>query len=311
MQHQSLSGSVSGIKPEKSWRVWWMLTRPHTLTAAFVPVTLGTVLALQTGRIDIWLFIAMLVASILIQIGTNLFNEYFDFVRGLDNENSVGIGGAIVRHGMRPKTVLYTAYGLFAVSVLLGVYICMSSSWWLALIGLVCMAVGYLYTGGPLPISYTPFGEIMSGVFMGMIIILISYYIQTGELTWNVFLISLPITILVGGINLSNNIRDLAGDKENGRKTLPILAGRKNAVHILSWAFIISYLLIGLYIVMGIVTVWSAIVLLSLPKPVKAIKEFKAKEKPAELLIAMKSTAQTNTFFGLLLAIGVLIHHFV
>lgn len=89
------------------------------------------------------------------------------------------------------------------------------------------------------------------------------------------------------------------------------MAGRKNAVHILSWAFIISYLLIGLYIVMGIVTVWSAIVLLSLPKPVKAIKEFKAKEKPAELMIAMKSTAQTNTFFGLLLAIGVLIHHFV
>ena len=89
------------------------------------------------------------------------------------------------------------------------------------------MAVGYLYTGGPFPISYTPFGEIMSGVFMGMVIILISYYIQTGGLTWNVFLISLPITILVGGINLSNNIRDLVGDKENGRKTLPILAGRK------------------------------------------------------------------------------------
>lgn len=226
MQHQSLSGSVSEIKPEK-WRVWWMLTRPHTLTAAFVPVTLGTVMSLESGKIDIWLFLAMLAASILIQIGTNLFNEYFDFVRGLDNENSVGIGGAIVRYGMKPKTVLYLAYGLFGAAVLLGLYICASSSWWLALIGLICMAVGYLYTGGPFPISYTPFGEIMSGVFMGMVIILISYYIQTGGLTWNVFLISLPITILVGGINLSNNIRDMVGDKENGRKTLPILAGRK------------------------------------------------------------------------------------
>lgn len=73
---------------------------------------------------------------------------------------------------------------------------------------------------------------------MGMVIILISYYIQTGGLTWNVFLISLPITILVGGINLSNNIRDMVGDKENGRKTLPILAGRKNAVQILSWVLL-------------------------------------------------------------------------
>ena len=69
----------------------------------------------------------MLAASILIQIGTNLFNEYFDFVRGLDNENSVGIGGAIVRYGMKPKTVLYLAYGLFGAAVLLGVYICASS----------------------------------------------------------------------------------------------------------------------------------------------------------------------------------------
>lgn len=116
------------------------------------------------------------------------------------------------------------------------------------------MAVGYLYTGGPFPISYTPFGEIMSGVFMGMVIILISYYIQTGGLTWNVFLISLPITILVGGINLSNNIRDLVGDKENGRKTLPILAGRKNAVQILSWVFAVSYILIGIYIGFEIVS---------------------------------------------------------
>ncbi|MED2930544.1 UbiA family prenyltransferase, partial [Bacillus swezeyi] len=153
------------------------------------------------------------------------------------------------------------------------------------------------------------FGEIMSGVFMGMMIILISYYIQTGGLAWNVFLISLPITILVGGINLSNNIRDLVGDKENGRKTLPILAGRKNAVQILSWVFIVSYLLIGLYIVFGIISFWSCLVLLSLPKPIKAIKEFKVKEKPADLMVAMKSTAQTNTFFGLLLALALAIQY--
>lgn len=131
---------------------------------------------------------------------------------------------------------------------------------------------------------------------MGLGIILISFYIQTGTLTSKAVLISLPISILVGAILLSNNIRDLDGDKENGRKTLAILAGRKAAVNILLSMFVISYVLIFVYIFMDIVGLWSLLVLLSVPKAYTAIKEFKQKEKPIELMNAMKSTAQTNTF---------------
>ncbi|MFV1458107.1 1,4-dihydroxy-2-naphthoate polyprenyltransferase, partial [Bacillus mycoides] len=154
------------------------------------------------------------------------------------HEGSVGIGGAIVRDGIQPKTVLNLAFGFFGIAILLGVYICINSSWWLAAIGLVCMAVAYLYTGGPLPIAYTPFGELTAGLFMGVIIIGISFFIQTGTVTSEVILLSIPSSILIGAILLANNIRDLDGDKENGRKTLAILVGRERAVGVLASMFI-------------------------------------------------------------------------
>lgn len=107
-------------------RILWRLTRPHTLTASFVPVLLGTVLAMFYVKVDFLLFLAMLFSCLWIQIATNLFNEYYDFKRGLDTEDSVGIGGAIVRHGMKPKTILRLALGSYAIALVLGVYICIS-----------------------------------------------------------------------------------------------------------------------------------------------------------------------------------------
>ncbi|WP_282173537.1 1,4-dihydroxy-2-naphthoate polyprenyltransferase [Cytobacillus firmus] len=288
----------------KNWRVWWQLTRPHTLTAAFVPVLLGTALAMELTEINFSLFIAMLAASLLIQAATNMFNEYYDFKRGLDTEDSVGIGGAIVREGIKPKTVLNLAFGLYGISILLGFYICMNTSWWIAAIGLASMAVGYLYTGGPLPIAYTPFGELFAGFFMGMLIILISFYIQAGTVTATSVLVSFPILILVGAILLANNIRDLDGDKEFGRKTLAILLGKKGAINLLAGMFIVSYAWVFILIAMSIITPWLAIVVLSAPKAIKATKGFIGNTLPMQMMPAMKATAQTNTIFGFLLSVG-------
>ncbi|WP_191555792.1 1,4-dihydroxy-2-naphthoate polyprenyltransferase [Metabacillus idriensis] len=299
--------TVPSIKPDKSWKVWWMLLRPHTLSAAFIPVTIGTVLALNEGQVHILLFLAMLIASILIQAATNMFNEYFDFKRGLDNENSVGIGGAIVRNGVKPKTVLNLAFAFFAVAALLGVYICMTSTWWIAVIGLICMATGYFYTGGPMPIAYTPFGELVAGFFMGMVIILLAYYIQTGTISPISIIISIPIAFLVGNIMLSNNIRDLDGDKENGRKTLAILIGRKKAIIFLASMFAASYAVILIMIALGHLSFWALLVLISTPKAYSAVKKFVGKSLPLEMMPAMKATAQTNIQFGFLLALGLFI----
>lgn len=299
----SSSPSVTG----SDWRVWWQLTRPHTLTAAFAPVLLGTALAIETSGIHWGLFLAMLIASLLIQAATNMFNEYYDYVRGLDNENSIGIGGAIVRHGIKPKTVLNLAFSLYGISVLLGVYICMNSSWWVAAVGVISLSAGYLYTGGPLPIAYTPFGELVAGFFMGVLIILISFYIQTGTITETSVLVSVPSFLLVGAILLANNIRDLDGDKEFGRKTLAILLGRTGAIRLLAGMFIVSYgWVIGL-IIAGVVSPWLALVALSIPKAIKATKGFIGKSNPLQMMPAMAATAQTNTIFGFLLSIGIFI----
>jgi 1,4-dihydroxy-2-naphthoate polyprenyltransferase len=311
LRREIMQTEYDGLPLKRTWKIWWELIRPHTLTAAFVPVLLGTVIALLEDGVNWLLFAAMMIASILIQAATNLFNEYYDFKRGLDTEESVGIGGGIVRHGMTPRLIMNLALGMYAIALIIGIYICAASSWWLAAVGLVCMLVGYLYTGGPLPISYTPFGELFSGLFMGFLIILIAFFIQTGDVSSTAILIAIPSGILVGLINLSNNLRDHDGDKAHGRKTMPVVMGRKNALTFMAIMFAFSYLwLVGL-VLTGSVTAWILLAFLSIPKAMAAIKGFVGKTQPITMVPAMKATAQTNTFFGLLMAIGLFISYFI
>ncbi|MBP1969552.1 1,4-dihydroxy-2-naphthoate octaprenyltransferase [Virgibacillus natechei] len=299
------------LNEKEGFQIWWRLLRPHTLTASFVPVFVGSMLAFTHDSINILLFIAMLVASMLIQAATNMFNEYYDFVRGLDNENSVGIGGTIVRDGIKPKTILTIAFSFFGVALLLGIYICIASSWWIAVIGLVSMIIGYLYTGGPYPIAYTPFGELFSGFLMGTVIIGISYFIQTQTVTATVIWISIPVAIFIGSIMLSNNIRDLDNDKENGRKTIAILLGRKKAVNFLAILFIAAYGFTAIFIIAGMLPLWSIITFLSVKKAIEVIKNFRGKTQPIEMMPAMVATGKTNTIYGSLLGLSLLISSFI
>lgn len=300
------------IEDISTLKLMWQLTRPHTLTATFAPVILGTMLALNDGPINWLLFTAMLVCGLFLQIATNLFNEYYDFKRGLDTVDSVGIGGALVRHGTKPSSVLAFALILYGLSVLIGIYICMNSSWWLVVIGIIGMLIGYLYTGGPMPIAYTPFGELFAGLSMGIGFILIAYFIQTGDVSMTSFLVSVPLGILVGGINMSNNIRDIKEDTIGGRKTLAILLGREKAIQLLAISFIVSYAWIVGLVVFGVVSPWLLLVFISMPKPIAAIKNFKEGEGiPMKQGLAMKSTALTNTFFGFLLSIGLIIEYLI
>lgn len=296
------------LNEKGGFQVWWRLLRPHTLTASFIPVFVGTMFALIHDNVfHIGLFLAMLIASILIQAATNMFNEYYDYVRGLDTEKSVGIGGTIVRDGVAPKTVLQLAFAFFGIAVLLGIYICMESSWWIAVIGAASMLIGYLYTGGPFPIAYTPFGELFSGFLMGTVIIAISYYIQTLMVSKDIIFVSIPVAIFIGAIMLSNNIRDLDGDKKSGRKTIAILIGRKNAIIFLATMFFVAYAITASLILTGILPVWSLITFLSLKKAVDVIRGFIGKTKPLEMMPAMVATGKTNSIYGFLLGISLIL----
>ena len=290
-------------------KLMWQMTRPHTLTATFAPVILGTVIAMYDTKIDWLLFSAMMFACLALQIATNLFNEYYDFKRGLDTAESTGIGGGIVRHGLKPKSVLTAAISLYILAAFIGVYICMNSSWWLIGIGLFGMAIGYLYTGGPMPIAYTPFGELFSGLLMGTGFVLIAFFIQTNTITIQSLLIY-PIGILVGAINMSNNIRDIEEDIKGGRKTLAILLGHRKGIIVLAIAFAVSYLWIVFLVVTSYISPWTLVVFLTVRKPFSAIQGFlKGDAEPQYLRVAMKSTALTNTFFGFLLSAGLLISY--
>lgn len=295
----------------KQWEVWWKLLRPHTLTASFVPVAIGSTLALPVCSFQLSLFLPMLIASILIQAATNMFNEYYDYIRGLDHAESVGIGGTIVRDHVQPKTILRLAVLFSVIAVTLGIFIASSTNWWIFVIGILCIFVGYFYSGGPYPISSTPFGELVSGFFMGLVIILISFFIQTGYITPLSLLASLPTSCLIGAILMSNNIRDLDGDQAHGRKTLAILLGHQRAVYLLAAMFTLSYLWLSGLVLLKLLPYWALCTLLSLPKAVQATKGFYQKRSPLEMMPAMQATAQTNTLFGLLLAAGLLISHLI
>jgi len=293
-------------------QIWWRLMRPPTLTASFVPVFIGTMAAfVELNTIHIPLFIAMLLAALLIQAATNMFNEYYDYVRGLDTEQSVGIGGTIVRDGVQPERVLTLGFVFFGIAILLGVYISMASSWWIALIGSVSMLIGYLYTGGPIPIAYTPFGEFFSGFLMGTVMISISYFIQTMHVSVDIILISIPNAIFIGSLLHANNIRDLSGDKESGRKTLAILIGRKNAVRLLGIFFLLSYGLTLIFILMNILPIWSLITFLSAKLAFNAVNSFRGKTNPLDMVPSFKMVGKTNTIYGFLLGFSFLLSQFL
>lgn len=297
----------------KNFDFWWRLLRPHTLTASLVPVLVGSMYAFScTHQLHLGLFLAMLIASCSIQVATNLFNEYYDYVRGLDTKDSVGIGGTIVHDGASPRFVMGLALGFYVLAALLGIYICANSSWYLLLIGAFCMLIGYLYTGGPWPISSSPFGEIFAGGFLGTGVICISFYIQTGHITWRTVAISLPVAILIGLILTGNNIRDRVGDTANGRHTLVILLGHKCSVQFLSTMFTFCYLWIAGLIFFGGHSVWLLASYFSIPQAREAVEKFRPEgQEPKQMMPAMILVSKTNTTFGLGLALGLLLETFL
>lgn len=249
----------------------------------------------------------MLVASTLIQAATNMFNEYFDYVSGLDTVESVGIAGAITQDRIQPQTILHAAYTSLVVALLLGIYICANSSWWLALIGAVSMLVGYLYSGSSVPISATPFGELIAGGLMGTGIVLLSCFIQQKSIHFHEVLLSIPFAILIGSILTANNIRDLEGDRANGRRTLAILLGHKWAVRFLACCLLFANLWVVLLVLLQVTTPWVLIALGSLLPSFHAVQRFRKERTPAPMMVAMQRVAQTNTIFGILFLIGLLL----
>ena len=284
---------------------FFMCTRPHSYPASIAPVLFGATYALGYEiKFSILKFILFLLACLLIQAATNLFNEYYDYKHGLDKIDSEGISGSIVKGNLSPREVMVGALVLYALAFILGLILTFMTSLYVLLVGLVCMLAGYFYTGGKYPIAYSPFGEVVSGFFMGTIIISLSFYFQTGYVNTDIIVVSLPLFIMIGAILLANNIRDLDNDKESGRRTYAILVGRNNAIKTMAISFIVVYLLNVLFIVTKYTSWWNLLVFVTIPLAIKIIKGFSANNHKTTMAPFMVLTAKLTIFVGFIMSLA-------
>lgn len=284
---------------------FFMCTRPHSYPASIAPVLFGATYALgYESKFSILKFILFLLACLLIQAATNLFNEYYDYKHGLDKIDSEGISGSIVKGNLSSKEVMVGALVLYVLAFGLGLILTFMTSIYVLLVGLVCMLAGYFYTGGKYPIAYSPFGEVASGFFMGTIIIALSFYFQTGYVNADIIIVSLPLFIMIGTILLANNIRDLDNDKESGRRTYAILVGRNNAIKTMAISFIVVYLLNVLFIVTKYASWWNLLVFVTIPLAIKIIKGFSKNNHKKTMAPYMVLTAKLTIFVGFIMSLA-------
>jgi 1,4-dihydroxy-2-naphthoate octaprenyltransferase len=291
---------------EPAWRAWWRLARPFSLTASIVPTLVGTAVAVADGTFrSFGLLFAMLVASILIQIATNMFNEYYDYRRGLDTPETIGIAGTIVRGITSPTAVFSAAAGCFAAALALGIIIVLQTDPWVFAVGVLCALAGYAYTGGPWPIAYTPLGELEVFIFMGPIMVGLSYFIQAGQVTESALWASAPVACLVAAILLANNVRDMVPDARSGRSTLPIVAGKPTATVLYAVLVLGAYAATAAAIVIGRLPPTAILSFFTAASAVRLIRGLATGDGPAALNPIVRGSAGLHARFGLLHALGI------
>lgn len=289
------------------------LTRPRTLAAALGPTILGAAFsyytfgALHGTGLAIFHTILIFLAVVSAQIIANLWNELKDFKSGLDAGQKIGNAGSLTRGAVTPKLISTMIKVLMIVPIIIGLYLSATITWWYIPAGIICILISFLYSGGPKPISRTPFGEISSGIAMGFAIVLITGYAWTRELSLAFLIPALPATLLVGSIMLTNNIRDIRNDEKHGRRTLPIVLGRDRAISLMSITYIFNFFWIGAWIYLKVLPIPALLALLAIIPAFKTIKTFYTYVDEIKLDKAMGTTAGAAMLYQLLLGIGLII----
>ena len=289
------------------------LTRPRTLAAALGPTILGAAFsyyafgALHGTGLAIFHTILIFLAVVSAQIIANLWNELKDFKSGLDAGQKIGNAGSLTRGAVTPKLISTMIKVLMIVPIIIGLYLSATITWWYIPAGIICILISFLYSGGPKPISRTPFGEISSGIAMGFAIVLITGYAWTRELSLAFLIPALPATLLVGSIMLTNNIRDIRNDENHGRRTLPIVLGRDRAISLMSITYIFNFFWIGAWIYLKVLPIPALLALLAIIPAFKTIKTFYTYVDEIKLDKAMGTTAGAAMLYQLLLSIGLII----
>lgn len=293
------------------------LMRPRTLAAAFSPVFIGATFSYYAfgaaHGTGLALFHSLLIflAVVCAQIVANMWNEYCDFKSGLDHGQKIGNAGSVTRGAISMSLLLNLIKGFTVIPLLIGIYLSATITWWYIPAGLLCILLSFLYSGGPKPISRTPFGEIASGLAMGLAIVLITSYAWTRELSWALWIPAIPSIYLVGAIMLTNNIRDYENDKSHGRRTLPIVLGRDRALNVMSTGYFFIYMWLFAWIYQGNIPVTSLLALLSAIPAAKVVSILVRNDDIFKLDKAMSFTAMASILYNILWGIGLIIGKFI
>ena len=288
-------------------RLWALAARPRTLPAAIAPVLVGTALAIVDDEFKALAFLAALIGSIFIQIGTNLSNDYSDARRGADTEDRLGPVRVTAGGLMPPRRVLIGTYVAFGIAVLAGLYLTAITGPELLLVGAASIAAGVLYTGGPKPYGYEGLGELFVFLFFGVVAVVGSYYVQAQELPWEAFALSVPVGLLASAILVVNNVRDADTDRRAGKRTLAVRLGRARARRLFEAMIVVSYLTVIAVPLAGGLSWWVALPLLSLPLVPSLWKTVAERTDGPSLNGALADTGRLLGLFSLLLAAGILL----
>lgn len=301
-----MSARVASSDVPSTPAVWMAAIRPATLTAGAAPVIVGTALAIADG-VFAWLpALAALAGALLIQIGTNLFNDYADFKKGADTEERLGPARATQRGWLSPRQVATGSAIAFLAAILVGTYLITVGGWPIVAIGLTSVACGVLYTGGPYPLAYVGLGDVFVLIFFGVVAVCGTYWVQALTLTSAVVAASVGVGLLATAILVVNNLRDRFTDAKAGKRTLVVRFGATFARGEYVGLVVGAYgLLIGLVSVGAVGPGWL-LPLLSVPLAIGEIRAIHQKDG-ADLNPHLGGAARLGLLYSGLLAVGVVL----
>lgn len=290
-------------------RSWWLAIRAATLSAAVVPVLVGSAVAARQDAFSPVTALAALGAALLIQIGTNLVNDVADFERGADTAERRGPTRVTQSGLLAPRQVRTAAGCAFGLAALIGCYLIARGGWPIAVLGSAAIVSGWAYTGGPWPLGYHGLGDPFVFGFFGVAAVIGTAYVQTGDASALALAASLPVGALATAILVVNNTRDAASDRRAGKRTLAVRLGtaaaRGEYALLLALAYAVPAALlagaaglqVGAAALLPFATFpWAARL---------SVRMCGAADGPAFNAI-LRDTARLHLAFGALLAIGLL-----
>jgi 1,4-dihydroxy-2-naphthoate polyprenyltransferase len=286
-----------------------MAARPRTLPAAIAPVLVGTAAAIeQAGELPrVAAFIAALIGSVFIQIGTNLANDYSDAKRGADTVDRLGPVRVTAAGLVAPRSVLIATWLAFGIAVAAGIYLATVAGWLIIAVGAASIAAGVLYTGGPWPYGYAGLGELFVFLFFGLVAVNGSYYVQLERLDWLPFGLSVAVGCLATAILVVNNVRDVETDRRAGKRTLAVRLGRDRARRLYLGLVGAAYLALLITLTANCGPWWAVLGLATAPLAIRPARAVLTRTDGPALNGALAGTGALLGVFSLAVSAGLLI----